>query len=79
MGHGQANSQRKKKRKKVLVPKPVTLASNEFQKKEKKNETAITSKYYTRDRDTHHRITLKASRWSRDQSDPTFDRGGGGT
>jgi hypothetical protein len=72
MGHGQANSQRKKKRKKVLVPKPVTLASNEFQKKEKKNETAITSKYYTRDRDTHHRITLKASRWSRD---PTLDRG----
>jgi hypothetical protein len=66
----------KRKETKMLVPKPVTLASNESQKKEKKNETPITRKYYTRDRGVHHRITLKASRWSRDQNDPTLDRGG---
>lgn len=39
----------KRKETKMLVPKPVTLASNEFQKKEKKNETPVTRKYYTRD------------------------------
>jgi hypothetical protein len=37
MGHGQTNNQRKKETK-VRVPKPVTLVSNEFQKKRKEKK-----------------------------------------